>query len=236
MNINEQIKIFGDGAILEDIEWLIREYKVKGFTTNPTLMKSAGIKDYMEFAKEMLLRVDGLPLSLEVFDDEFDEMERQAHKLADLGSNVYVKIPITNTKAEPAYDLINRLNKAGVQLNITAIFTKEQIKDLVPHLQNSVPSIVSVFAGRIADAGLDPIPYMEYAFEQFRDNRNAEILWASPRQIYNVIEAVNAQSHIITVQNSLLPKIKNFGKDLSEFSLDTVKMFYNDALESGYKL
>ncbi|NQU35443.1 MAG: transaldolase [Bacteroidetes bacterium] len=236
MNINDKIKIFGDGAILEDIEWLINKYKVKGFTTNPTLMKSAGVMDYMEFAEEMLQLVDGLPLSLEVFDDEFDEMERQANKLAELGENVYVKIPITNTRAEPSYDLINRLNQDGVQLNVTAIFTKEQIKNLVPHLQNSVPSIVSVFAGRIADTGLNPVPYLEYAIEQFKENKYAEILWASPRQIYNIIEAVNAQCHIITVQNSLLPKIINFGKDLSEFSLDTVKMFYNDAIESGYKL
>lgn len=236
MNIHEKIKIFGDGAILEDVKWLIREYKVKGFTTNPTLMKSAGVKDYMEFAEEMLQRVNGLPLSLEVFADEFDEMERQAHKLSGLGNNVFVKIPITNTKAEPSYDLINRLNQGGVQLNITAIFTEEQLKGLVPHLQNSVPCIVSVFAGRIADAGLDPVPYMKYAVEQFKENKNAEVLWASPRQIYNVIEAVNAGCHIITVQNSLLQKIKNFGKDLSDFSLDTVKMFYNDALESGYKL
>ena len=236
MNISDKIKIFGDGAILEDVGWLLNEYKVKGFTTNPTLMKSAGIKDYMGFAKEMLLRVNGLPLSLEVFDDEFDEMERQAHKLAELGSNVYVKIPITNTKGQSSYDLIHRLNHDSIKLNITAIFTKEQIDGLVPHLQNSVPSIVSVFAGRIADAGLDPIPYMKYAVEQFKDNKNAEILWASPRQIYNIIEAIDAGCDIITVQNSLLPKIKNFGKDLSEFSLDTVKMFYNDALESGYKL
>jgi transaldolase len=235
--ITGKIKIFADGAILDDINWLIEHYKVEGFTTNPTLIRKGGVDNYFEFCKTIVKKSNNLPVSLEVISDDFDEMERQAYKLSNLAANVFVKIPITNTKSESSFELIKKLNNDGVQVNVTAVFTKAQIDEVSQSLKNkNVSSIVSIFAGRIADSGLDATEYVSYACKVFSNNKSVEILWCSTRQIYNIIEAINSGCDIITIENAMLPKIENFNKDLSEFSLETVKMFYNDAVKSKYTL
>jgi transaldolase len=230
------IKVFSDGADLDSIIDAYRKGVVKGFTTNPTLMAKAGITNYMAFALEVLRVVKDLPVSFEVFSDEFDEMREQAMKLKALGENVYVKIPVTNTKGQSACPLIHDLAVQGIKLNITAILSMRQVREVAAALLPNVPSIVSVFAGRIADTGRDPLPLMKDSLELLKALRAAELLWASPREALNIIQAAEMGCHIITVTPDLLAKCANFGKDLETYSLDTVKMFYNDAVKSGFSL
>lgn len=230
------IQIFADGAVLEDVRPLVERYAVNGFTTNPTLMARAGIRDYEGFARRFLDAAAGLPVSLEVFADELPEMERQARKLASWGDHVFVKIPITNTRRESTRELVRALSHAGVKVNVTAVLTTEQIDDLVPCLADGVAAIVSVFAGRIADTGVDPVPIVRHAVEAARIRPCASVLWASCREIYNVVQAASAGCHVITVPNDLLKKLDGLGRDLGDLSLDTVKMFRNDAVASGFVL
>jgi transaldolase len=231
-----RIKIFSDGADLDSIIDAYQAGVVKGFTTNPTLMSKAGITNYLAFAAEVLRVVKDLSVSFEVFSDEFNEMEEQAHKLAQLADNVYVKIPVTNTRREPAAPLIKKLSSAGLKLNVTAILSIAQVKEVAEALNPDAPAIVSVFAGRIADSGRDPLPIMKESLEILKPLPKAELLWASPREALNIIQAEQMGCHIITVTPDLLAKTKNFGKDLEDFSLETVKMFYNDAVKSGFKI
>lgn len=231
-----EIKIFADGAVLEDVSRLLAEGVVRGFTTNPTLMAKAGVKDYEAFARRFLDAAHGLPVSLEVFADDIPNMIRQARTLASWAENVFVKIPVTNTKRESTREAIAQLAKDGVKLNVTAVFTQRQIDDLLPLFAPATPAIISVFAGRIADAGIDPQPTMGYAVQQARANPNVEILWASCREIFSVVRAAEVGCHVITVPNDMLKKLNMFGRDLDDISLDTVKMFYNDAVASGFEL
>lgn len=231
-----KIKIFADGANLKDMLALAEKPYIKGFTTNPTLMRIAGISDYEAFALEVLEHIQDRPVSFEVFSDEFDEMEKQALKIKDWADNVYTKIPVTNTRGEPAYDLIRRLSQEGAKLNITAIFTLEQVQAVADALKGGAPSFVSVFAGRVADTGVDPIPHMTKVVEILADQPQAESLWASPRELLNIIQADQCGCDIITATPDILKKIPGLGKDLGEFSLDTVKMFYNDAQSAGFSL
>ncbi len=231
-----KIKIFADGADKKGmLEMYDRPY-IKGFTTNPTLMRKAGISDYRAFARDILEAIPDRPISFEVFSDEFDEMERQGMEIAGWGEKVYVKIPVTNTRQEPAFQLINRLSKRGVKLNITAILTLEQVREVVASLADHTPSYVSVFAGRIADTGRDPLPLMTAALELLKLNPAAELIWASPRELLNILQAEAIGCHIITVTNDILKKLDLVGYDLASYSLDTVKMFYNDAKQAGYTL
>jgi transaldolase len=209
---------------------------VKGFTTNPTLMRKAGIRDYAAFAHEVVAAIPDRPISFEVFSDEFAEMERQARHIATWGEHVYVKVPVTNTRREPAYDLIHRLAHAGVKVNVTAIMTLEQVRSVVAALQGGAPSNVSVFAGRIADTGFDPVPLMREAVEILKDEPRAELIWASPRELLNVFQADEIGCHIITVTHDILKKLSLVGKDLGDYSLDTVKMFHDDAQAAGFSL
>lgn len=232
------IKIFADGADKAGMLEMYAKPFIQGFTTNPTLMKKAGVSDYKAFAKEILEAIPDRPISFEVFSDEFDEMERQALEIASWGENVNVKIPITNTKGEYCHDLIGKLSKAGVKLNITAMTTLDQVRDVCHYLNNgtSTPCYLSVFAGRVADTGRDPIPIMAAAVEMMRPYPNLELIWASPRELLNVLQADSIGCHVITVTNDILKKLSLIGKDLHEYSLDTVKMFYTDAQQAGYKL
>lgn len=231
-----KIKIFSDGADLDSIIAAYQQGLVQGFTTNPTLMARAGITNYLTFAKEVLRIVTDLPVSFEVFSDEFEEMRNQALKLAALAKNVYVKIPVTNTRRQSAAPLIGELAGQGLKLNITAILSLEQVRAVAAALRPGVPSIVSVFAGRIADSGRDPIPIMREALETLRPLPAAELLWASPREALNLIQADQIGCHIITVTPDLLTKAANFGKSLEDYSLETVKMFYTDAQKSGFTI
>lgn len=229
------IKIFGDGANLEDMKKAHEEGVVRGFTTNPTLMKKAGIVDYEGFAKEVLKEITDVPISFEVFSDDFESMEKEALLIHSWGGNTNVKIPITNTKGESSIPLIKKLSEQGIPLNITAIFTWEQIKEISKVLNPNINTIISIFAGRIADAGVDPIPLVKKAVKYF-EGKNVQILWASTREVLNIVQADKCGCHIITVTYDLIKKMGSIGKDLTEFSLDTVKMFYNDALSSGFKI
>ena len=231
-----QVQIFADGADIEGICTLRSNPLIKGFTTNPTLMKQAGIKDYLKFSKEVIEVIDGLPISLEVFSDDFAEMKTQALKLSALGENVNVKIPITNTKSESSSKLVSELAKDGVSLNVTALFTLKQVDDTVAALQGSRKSYISVFAGRIADAGVDPMPIMEGALQLMRSEKQLELIWASPREVLNIVQADQIGCHVITVTHDLLKKLSGLGKDLTQFSLETVAMFANDAKNAGYTL
>ena len=230
------VKIFADGADRDGILEMYQKPYIKGFTTNPTLMRKAGISDYREFAKGILEAIPDRPISFEVFSDEFGEMERQAREISSWASNVYVKIPITNTQRKPSHDLIKALSIEGIKLNITAIMTLDQVKTVVPCVEGGAPCFISVFAGRIADSGRDPIPIMKEALEIMRPAANAELIWASPREVLNVLQADAIGCHAITVTNDILRKLELIGKDLSEFSLDTVIMFYEDAHAAGFKL
>jgi transaldolase len=237
MNINDlKIKIFADGANLQDMLALYEKPYIQGFTTNPTLMNKVGIRDYEGFAKEVLQHISDRPISFEVFSDEFDEMERQARKIQSWGENVYIKIPVTNTRGEPAYELIQRLSSGGAKLNVTAIFTLEQVQAVADALRGGAPSYVSVFAGRIADTGVDPIPHMEQCLVILKDVPTAELLWASPRELLNIVQADKIGCHIITATPDILKKLEKLGKDLAEFSLETVEMFYKDAQAAGFTL
>ena len=231
-----RVKIFADGADLATMLDLYAKPWIRGFTTNPTLMRKAGIRDYEAFGRQILAAIPDRPISLEVFADEFDEMERQARLIASWGDNVYVKIPVTNTRSEPALDLICRLSHAGIKLNITAILTLPQVRDVVAVLSGGAPAYVSVFAGRIADTGVDPFPIMSAALEMTRMSTGIELIWASPRELLNLIQADQMGCHIITVTNDILKKLDILGRDLSDYSLETVKMFYNDARQSGFTL
>lgn len=231
-----KIKIFSDGADLDSIIEAYQKGDVKGFTTNPTLMSRAGITNYMTFATEVLRVVTDLPVSFEVFSDDFAEMKEQALKLAELGENVYVKIPITNTKGESACPLIRDLAGRGLKLNVTAILTLKQVEDVTAALNPGVPAIVSVFAGRIADTGRDPVPYMKKSLEILKPLPLAELLWASPREILNIAQADQIGCHIITVTPAVLAKAGTLGRALEDLSLDTVRMFYNDAQSSGFTI
>ncbi len=230
------VKIFADGADLASIGELSRQPFIKGFTTNPTLMHKAGIRDYRGFAKEVLAVVNDRPISFEVFSDQFDEMERQAVEIASWGPNVYVKIPVTNTRGTPAYDLIERLSQRVVRLNVTAVMTLDQVSQVVRRLIGGPPSCVSLFAGRIADTGRDPVPLVKAAVEILRDAPQCELIWASPRELLNIIHADQAGCHIITVSTDILKKLPLLGRNLAEYSLDTVKMFYDDARRAGFTL
>ena len=230
------IKIFADGADKAGMLSMYKNPRIDGFTTNPTLMRKAGITDYIGFAKEILQTIDDKPVSFEVFADEFEEMERQAREMATWGSNVYVKIPVTNTKKLSSASLIKKLSAEGVQLNITAILSLEQVSEVADALKNGSSSFVSVFAGRIADTGVDPVPLMKRALEILKPVSNAELLWASPREVLNVYQAESIGCHIITATNDILKKLDLKGKDLEEYSLETVQMFFDDAQQAGYRL
>ena len=231
-----KIKVFADGA---DKAGMLEMYKtpwIKGFTTNPTLMRKAGIKNYKEFALDILQSIPDRSISFEVFADKFDEMATQAHEIASWGKNVMVKIPVTNTKGAFAGDLIKKLSAAGIPLNVTAVLPFLQVKKVAECLSKHTPAIISVFAGRIADTGIDPIPLMKQALELLKNRPNIELLWASPRELLNVIQANDIGCHIITATNDIIKKLNLLGKDLEEFSLETVKMFYHDAQSAGYKI
>jgi transaldolase len=231
------VKIFADGADLEGIIDLYRKPFVKGLTTNPTLMRKVGISDYEAFARSVLEKVTDKPISFEVFSDEFPEMRRQALKIRDWQENVYVKIPITNTRAESALPLIAELATEGVKVNVTAILTLEQVKGVAGALKKEVPSVVSVFAGRIADTGVDPLPLMKESLKAIGSLPSAELLWASVREVLNIFQAAVCGCHIVTVPHDILAKaIKLGGTDLTELSLDTVRMFYQDAAAAGFRL
>jgi transaldolase len=238
MNRVEKLKvqIFADGADKAGMLEMYNKSFIKGLTTNPTLMKKAGIKDYEAFAKDILLEVKDKSISFEVFSDDLDEMEKQALKIATWGENVYVKIPITNTKGIPTYSLIKKLSDKGVKVNVTAIMTLEQVRDVVLSLNQNIPSYVSVFAGRIADTGVDPVPLMSAAVQITSMNSKAEVIWASPRELLNIFQADEIGCQIITVTNDILKKLELVDYDLSTYSLDTVKMFYNDAVAAGFKI
>ena len=231
-----KVKIFSDGADKEDMLDMASKTFIRGLTTNPTLMKKAGIKDYEAFAKDILSTIKEKPISFEVFSDDFDEMEKQAMKITSWADNVYVKIPVTNTKKESSKELIKRLGEKKVKLNITAIMTLDQVKTVLSVLDNKVPSIISVFAGRIADTGRDPIPLMNDCLEEMIINSKSELLWASPRELLNIIQADQIGCHIITATKDIIKKLKLANYDLEDYSLDTVKMFYKDALEAGYNI
>ena len=209
---------------------------IDGFTTNPTLMAKAGVKDYLDFAKNVLSKVKKKSISFEVFSDDLDEMYKQALILRDLGENVSVKIPVTNTKGMPTYSLIERLSNEGVKLNVTAVFTQAQIQSIYDVLNPEINSIISVFSGRIANAGIDPEPIVKFAVDLCMKYKTIEVLWASPREVFNLVQAERCGCHIITMTPNLIKSTKDLGKDLDEYSLETVKMFYDDAAKSGFKL
>jgi transaldolase len=234
--MNLKIKIFADGANLEQISMLNKRDFIKGFTTNPTLMRQAGIIDYEGFAKKALEIIGDKPISFEVFSDDFDTMINQALKIHSWSDNIYVKIPITNTKGELTSYVISELVHRRVKINVTAVMTKNQISELSRILDPNISSYVSIFAGRIADTGVEPDETIEYAINQFINLPNNEIIWASPRELLNIIQADKLGCHIITATNEILKKMELIGYPLEEYSLDTVKMFYKDANEAGYVL
>jgi transaldolase len=233
---NLRVKLFADGAEIEHIVSLRRNPLIKGFTTNPTLMRKAGVEDYGLFARAVLAAVPDRPVSFEVFADDFAEMERQARRIASWGSNVNVKIPVTNTRRDFAGPLIRRLSKDGVTVNVTAVMTIEQVWSVAEALDIDAPAIVSVFAGRIADTGVDPVPLMREAHAILSGRPNAELLWASPRELLNVFQADDVGCDIITATSDVLAKLGLVGKDLADYSLETVAMFHRDALAAGYTL
>jgi transaldolase len=230
------VKIFADGAEKAGMLEMYAKPYIKGFTTNPTLMHKAGLTDYRAFARSILEAISDRPISFEVFSDEFDEMERQAREIATWGDNVYVKIPVTNTRREPAYDLVRRLSNEGIKLNMTAIMTVGQVRSLVDAVKDGAPSCISVFAGRIADTGRDPLPIMSECVALLKAAPRAELIWASPRELLNILQADDIGCHIITVTNDILKKLPLVGKDLADYSLDTVKMFFDDGRKAGFTL
>jgi len=231
-----KIKLFLDGAEVAQMKAAYAAREVKGFTTNPTLMRKAGISDYEAFAREVIAAIPDLPISFEVFSDDFASMEKEARKIASWGGDTYVKIPITNTKGESACPLVKRLSDDGIALNVTALTTVEQVREVAAALNPKSRAIVSVFAGRIADTGIDPVPLMEECARILAPNKNAELLWASPRELLNVLQAEACGCHIITATRDIVNKMPLLGKDLGEYSLETVKMFYNDARAAGYRI
>jgi transaldolase len=231
-----KVTVYADGA---DIEAMKEEYKkgyVKGFTTNPTLMKKAGVKDYVTFAKEAIKEIPDLPLSLEVFADDFETMEKEADVISALGDNVYVKIPITNSRGESSIPLIKRLSAKGIKINATAILTLDQVRSVVEAFEPGTRNIVSVFAGRILDTGVDAVPIMKEVTEICKAKPGTLSLWASCRELYNIIQADQCGTDIITVTNNILAKLPNLGKDLTQLSLETVQMFVNDGKSLGFSI
>jgi len=231
-----KVKIFADGADKAGMLEMYAKPFIKGLTTNPTLMNKAGITDYRAFAKDILSVIKDKPISFEVFSDGFKEMERQALEIASWGDNVYVKIPVTNTKRETSYNLVKRLVSRKVKLNVTAVMTLAQVREIAAALGGDVPGYVSVFAGRIADTGRDPLPLMADAVKFLKAAPKAELIWASPRELLNIFQADAIGCQVITVTHDILKKLSLVGYDLGEYSLDTVKMFYKDALAAKYKI
>ena len=231
-----KVKLFADGAEKKSMLELYANPMIRGFTTNPTLMRKAGITDYQAFARDILSIITDRPISFEVFADDFDEMARQAHLITTWGPNVYVKIPVTNTRRESACPLIHRLSHDGIKINVTAILTMDQVCEVVRALAGGAPSNVSVFAGRIADTGVDPVPMMANVVQMLGVHSQMELIWASPRELLNVFQADSIGCHIITATPDILKKLSLAGKDLDEYSLDTVKMFAEDAAKSGFVL
>lgn len=234
--MSKNIKLFADGADLTGIQDMALNPEIAGFTTNPTLMRKAGVVDYKSFAKEVLKIVPNKPVSFEVFADDFPTMELQAMEIASWGRNVNVKIPVTNTKGEFSGALVKKLSDAGVQVNVTALMSLDQVRRVVDALNPNTPSIVSVFAGRIADTGRDPIPIMAESVEILKAKPKSELIWASPRELLNIFQAEEVGCHIITATNDILKKLSLFHKDLDAFSLETVEMFYKDAQAAGFKI
>jgi transaldolase len=230
------IKIFADGADLKGMKEAASQPLIKGFTTNPTLMRQAGVSDYKQFALDVLKLIPDRPVSFEVFADDFPTMEAQGCEIASWGDNVYVKVPVTNTKGEFAGPLLTRLSGAGIKLNVTAIMTNEQVKRVAAALAKDVPAVVSVFAGRIADTGRDPVPLMREAVSLLKDRPLAELLWASPRELLNIFQADEIGCHIITVTADVIRKLALVGKDLDGYSLETVAMFHRDALSAAFTI
>jgi len=230
------VKIFADGADKSGMLEMYSKPYIKGLTTNPTLMKKAGIKNYKAFALEILTEIKDKPISFEVFSDEFPEMEKQAMEIAAWGDNVYVKIPVTNTKGESSGKLVDELSARSVKLNVTAIMTLPQVREVAESLKPDVPSYVSVFAGRISDTGRDPLPMMRESLEVLKNLPAAELIWASPRELLNIFQADEIGCHVITVTNDILKKLSIVGYDLNEYSLDTVKMFHADAVAADFIL
>lgn len=231
-----KVKLFADGADKTGMLEMYRNPMIKGFTTNPTLMRKAGITDYRRFAQEIVAAIPDRPISFEVFSDDAAEMELQAKEIAGWGENVYVKIPVTNTKRQPMYQLVRRLSQAGAKINVTAILTLDQVKHVTEALAGGAPSYISVFAGRIADTGVDPIPVMAESVRIMKAAPAAELIWASPRELLNIFQADSIGCHVITATNDILKKLSLAGKDLADYSLDTVKMFFNDAAQAGFTL
>jgi transaldolase len=237
MQVNElSIKIYADGAELDGIIEMAKNPLIKGFTTNPTLMRKAGITDYKKFAHEVIAAVPDRPISFEVFSDDLEEMYTQAMEIASWGGNINIKVPVTNTKNEFAGGLIKKLSSQGIFVNVTALMTLDQVNRVMDSLQGDAPAYISVFAGRIADTGRDPMPVMAEAANISRTRPGTEIIWASPRELLNVFQANDAGVQIITVANDILNKLSLVGKDLSDYSLDTVKMFRNDAVKAGFSI
>lgn len=230
------VKVFADGADLAGMLEMYAKPFIKGFTTNPTSMRRAGVDDYRVFARQVLRAIPDRPISFEVLSDEFDEMERQAEEIAGWGRNVYVKVPVTNTRREPAYELVGRLARRGVKVNVTAVLTLGQVRRVVERLDPDTPSYVSVFAGRIADTGRDPVPLMAEALSVLKVRPRAELIWASPRELLNIFQADEIGCHVITVTNDILVRLPRVGYDLDDYSLDTVRMFRSDAVAAGYRL
>ena len=230
------IKIFADGADKKTMLEMNQTKFIQGLTTNPTLMKKAGIKNYKNFAIDILKHITNKPISFEVFSDDFDEMEKQALEIASWGDNVYVKLPITNTKGIDSFSLINRLSNQKVKVNVTALMTLNQVEGVVRNINADTPSYISIFAGRIADTGVDPIPIMREAIKIMSSKPSSELIWASPRELLNIFQANGIGCHVITATSDILKKLSLVNYDLNQYSLDTVKMFYQDALFAGYKL
>jgi transaldolase len=229
-------RIFADGADLDGILALAADPRITGFTTNPTLMWKAGLTDYADFAQRLLERITRHPISFEVFADDAEEMRRQAKVIAGWGENVYVKIPVTTTAGESMVPLVNELSESGVKVNVTALFTTAQVELVTAAVRDGAPAFLSVFAGRIADAGIDPLPIIARSVDLMVDAPRAELIWASPREVLNVVQADSVGCHIITMTHALLPKLDLLGKDLEQFSLETVRMFHRDAAAAGFTL
>jgi transaldolase len=231
-----KVKLFADGAEKVGMLEMYRNPMIRGFTTNPTLIRKAQVKNYEAFAREILTLIPDRPIAFEVLADEFEEMEEQARVIADWADNVFVKIPITNTRGAPSVELVHRLSQDGIKLNVTALMTLEQVRSIVTALRGGAPANISVFAGRIADTGRDPVPVMAEAVAMLNGLPDIELIWASPRELFNVFQADEVGCHIITATNDIIKKLTLVGKSLAEYSLDTVRMFYSDAVASEYEI
>lgn len=236
LTLKVPIKLFADGADKEQMLAMYASTSIQGLTTNPTLMKKAGVTDYRAFCQEILATVRDKPLSIEVFADDFSGMKRQAVEIASWGPNVYVKIPVTNTQRVSTANLVRELSGAGIKLNVTAVMTLAQVHDIVAALEHDVPSYISIFAGRIADTGRDPVPLIQEALEVMRERPSCELIWASPRELLNIFQAGEIGCHAITATNDILNKLNLLGRDLDDYSLETVRMFHQDAVTAGYFL